>query len=143
MKSSIKQLCRRRRLLPSLRRPEPNYLPAHTPSPTFFLLGRFGYAYFETLRIKQAGIGYRLGFNATGVASEFEGTDYVESEAFTVGVGPAYRLELENDIFAEAIVSSSPFKEQVWYKMFASVLTLHKEVVPYSLAVGANKGFGC
>ena len=44
---------------------------------------------------------------------EFEGTRYVESEPFTVGVGPAYRLELENDIFAYAIISSSPFKEQV------------------------------
>ena len=85
-------------------------------------LGRFGYAYFETLRIKQAGVGYRLGFNATGLASDFEGTRYVESEAFTVGVGPAHRLELENDIFAEAIISSSPFKEQVWCKGFAYLL---------------------
>lgn len=85
--------------------------------------GRFGYAYFETLRIKQAGAGYRLGFNVTGAASELEGTGYVESEAFTVGVGPAHRLELENDIFAEAIVSSSPFKEQVRCKGFLYVFT--------------------
>lgn len=95
------------------------------------MLGRFGYAYFETLRINQAGVGYWLGFNATGVASEFEGTGYVESEAFTVGVGPAYRLELENDIFAEAIVSSSPFKEQVWCKGFTYVFTSREAVVPY------------
>lgn len=85
--------------------------------------GRFGYAYFETLRIRQAGVGYRLGFNATGAASKLEGAVYVESEAFTVGVGPAHRLELENDIFAEAIVSSSPFKEQVWCIGFLHIFT--------------------
>lgn len=32
---------------------------------------------------------------------------------FTVGVGAAYRLELESDVTGGAIVSGSPFEEQV------------------------------
>lgn len=58
-------------------------------------------------------MGYRLGFSATGLASPLVGDSYIESEAFTVGVGPAYRLELEDDILAENIVSGSPFADQV------------------------------
>lgn len=76
-------------------------------------LRRFGYAHFDSLRIKEAGVGYRLGFTATGLTSVLPGGSYVESEAFTVGVGPAYRLELERDILDGSIVSGSPFKEQV------------------------------
>ena len=74
---------------------------------------RYGYAHFESLRIDEAGAGYRLGFNATGLPSPLEGDSYVESGAFTVGVGPAYRLELEEDILNGTIVSGSPFRDQV------------------------------
>lgn len=58
-------------------------------------------------------MGYRLGFIASGLASPLEGGSYVESEAFTVGVGPAYKLELEEDILYRPIVSGSPFPDQV------------------------------
>lgn len=56
---------------------------------------------------------YRLAFNASGLDSPLEGDSYVESEVFTVGVGPPYRLKLEEDIFARNIVSGAPFPEQV------------------------------
>lgn len=76
-------------------------------------LGRYGYARFDSLYIEVAGIDYRLGFTATDLTSTFEGDTYIESDRFTVGVGPAYRLELENGISDGAIVSGSPFEEQV------------------------------
>lgn len=63
--------------------------------------------------MKEAGVGYRLGFNATGLTSTFEGGSYVESSAFTVGVGPAYQLELEADILDGDMLSGSPFEDQV------------------------------
>ncbi|CAM9243696.1 unnamed protein product, partial [Ectocarpus sp. 8 AP-2014] len=73
---------------------------------------RYGYVHFDSLYIKAAGIDYRLGFNATGLTTTLGGTNYVESDDFTVGIGPAYRLELDVDILAGAIVSGSPFEEQ-------------------------------
>ncbi|CAM9692628.1 unnamed protein product, partial [Hapterophycus canaliculatus] len=73
---------------------------------------RYGYAYFSSLYIKEAGIGYRLGFNATNLTSNLGGGSYVESTDFTVGIGPAYRLELEDDILDGAIISGSPFEDQ-------------------------------
>lgn len=42
-----------------------------------------------------------------------EGDTYVESESFTVGVGPAHSLQLERDILNRTIVSGSPLQEQV------------------------------
>ncbi|CAM9102436.1 unnamed protein product [Scytosiphon promiscuus] len=73
---------------------------------------QYGYAYFNSLYINEAGVGYRLGFNATGLTTTFGGGSYVESSDFTVGVGPAYRLELEEDIFDGTILSGSPFEDQ-------------------------------
>lgn len=82
----------------------------HLRGPAF---GRFGYAHFDSLYIKKAGVGYRLGFNATGLPSSLEGDSYVESDYFTVGIGPAYRLGMDDDILNGTIVSGSPFKDQV------------------------------
>lgn len=75
--------------------------------------GRFGYAHFDSLYIKEAGVGYRLGFSATGLTSTLAGGSYAESEAFTVGVGPAYSLRLEENILNSTIVSGSCFRQQV------------------------------
>lgn len=92
-------------------------LPLTTSSqptiPHWLLRDRYGYAHFDSLYIKEAGIDYVLGFTATGLTSTFSGDTYIESSMFTVGVGPPYRLELENDILRGAIVSGSPFEEQV------------------------------
>lgn len=87
--------------------------PSHLPTSHRLFRGRYGYAHFDSLSIKEAGIDYKLGFAATGLTSTFGGNTYIESSMFTVGVGPAYRLELENDILGGAIVSGSPFEEQV------------------------------
>eukprot|EP00752_Nemacystus_decipiens_P003960 g3626.t1 len=73
---------------------------------------QYGYAHFGSLSIMEAGIDYKLGFTATGLTSTFGGNTYIESSMFTVGVGPAYRLELEKDILEAAVVSGSPFEEQ-------------------------------
>lgn len=78
---------------------------------------RLGYAYFDSLVIKQAGIGYRLGFTATGQTTALKGGNYVESESFSVGIGPAHRLEMEEDILDAVIVSGSPFVIQVSYRL--------------------------
>lgn len=75
-----------------------------------------GYAYFDNLVIKEAGIGYRLGFTAAGQTSALKGGNYVESEIFAVGIGPAHRLEMEEDILDAVIVSGSPFLLQVRYR---------------------------
>ena len=95
--------------------PPPYLLSSDAIAPTHHLLprDRYGYAHFDSLSIKEAGIGYKLGFTAAGLTSAFSGDTYVESSMFTVGVGPADRLELANDILAGAIVSGSPFEEQV------------------------------
>lgn len=81
--------------------------------PTRKTLARFGYAHFESLRINEAGVGYRLGFNATGLGFSLDGGSYVESKPFSVGIGPAHSLGLEADILDGTIVSGSPFHEQV------------------------------
>lgn len=86
---------------------------SHLPPSHRLLRERYGYAHFDSLYIKEAGIDYKLGFTATGLTSTFSGDTYVESSMFTVGVGPAYRLELEDDILGGTIVSGSPFEEQV------------------------------
>lgn len=86
---------------------------SYSPTPHWLLRDSFGYAHFDSLSIKEAGIDYKLVFTVTGLTSTFSGDTYVESNMFTVGVGPAYRLELENDILGGAIVSGSPFEEQV------------------------------
>ncbi|CAM9873260.1 unnamed protein product, partial [Discosporangium mesarthrocarpum] len=68
-----------------------------------------GYAGFPSLRIDKAGVGYRLGFN---ISFELEGGYYVESEAFTVGVGPAHQLRFDANPLNSTIFSGVPFREQ-------------------------------
>jgi len=108
------------------------YLP-EIPTATdlnWLRLGRYGYARFDSLYIKEAGVDYQLGFDATDLTATFGGDTYIESDKFTVGVGAAYRLELENDIADGAIISGSPLEEQV-----ADEVQLH-ERMGYLLVLG-------